>query len=70
MATAGASRTGEAPQARGAHGEHDPQISSAIGVQQDEDGSPSADGQGVPERKWRRLVSAQACYGGLGSQDY
>lgn len=65
-----ASRTRKTPQARGAQCEHNPKVPSAISVQQDEDGGSPTEGQGVPQREGRRLVSAQACYGGLGSHDY
>lgn len=43
-----APRTRKTPQARGAHGEHNPKIASAISVQQDEDGGSAAEGQGIP----------------------
>lgn len=40
----GFARTRETPQACGAHGEHDSEVPSAIGVQEDEDGRSPAQG--------------------------
>lgn len=61
----GRSRTGEAPQARGAHGDDDAQVAPAVGEEQDQHSGAPAHVQAVPRRERRGPVGAETRDGGL-----